>query len=29
LAASKKISVAPRRVSFAKIREPLEVPNLL
>ena len=29
MAASKKISVAPRRVSFAKIREPLEVPNLL
>jgi DNA-directed RNA polymerase subunit beta len=29
LAASKKSSVAPRRVSFAKIREPLEVPNLL
>jgi DNA-directed RNA polymerase subunit beta len=29
LAASKKSSVAPRRISFAKIREPLEVPNLL
>ena len=29
MAASKKISVAPRRISFAKIREPLEVPNLL
>ena len=27
--AAKKISVAPRRISFAKIREPLEVPNLL
>jgi len=29
LAASKTKSHAPRRVSFAKIREPLEVPNLL
>ena len=29
LAALKKSSVAPRRISFAKIREPLEVPNLL
>ena len=29
LAASKIKSQAPRRVSFAKIREPLEVPNLL
>jgi len=29
LAASKIKSHAPRRVSFAKIREPLEVPNLL
>ncbi len=29
MAASKKSSVAPRRISFAKIREPLEVPNLL
>ncbi|MFM8191520.1 MAG: DNA-directed RNA polymerase subunit beta [Candidatus Nanopelagicus sp.] len=29
LAASKTKSQAPRRVSFAKIREPLEVPNLL
>jgi DNA-directed RNA polymerase subunit beta len=29
LAASKFKSHAPRRVSFAKIREPLEVPNLL
>jgi DNA-directed RNA polymerase subunit beta len=29
LAASKTKSVAPRRISFAKIREPLEVPNLL
>jgi DNA-directed RNA polymerase subunit beta len=29
LAASKLKSQAPRRVSFAKIREPLEVPNLL
>jgi DNA-directed RNA polymerase subunit beta len=29
LAANKKVSVAPRRISFAKIREPLEVPNLL
>jgi DNA-directed RNA polymerase subunit beta len=29
LAASKIKSVAPRRISFAKIREPLEVPNLL
>jgi DNA-directed RNA polymerase subunit beta len=29
LAASKSKSVAPRRISFAKIREPLEVPNLL
>jgi DNA-directed RNA polymerase subunit beta len=29
LLAAKKISVAPRRISFAKIREPLEVPNLL
>jgi len=29
LAANKKSSVAPRRISFAKIREPLEVPNLL
>uniref|UniRef100_UPI00404A2877 DNA-directed RNA polymerase subunit beta n=1 Tax=Candidatus Planktophila sp. TaxID=2175601 RepID=UPI00404A2877 len=27
--AAKKNSVAPRRISFAKIREPLEVPNLL
>jgi DNA-directed RNA polymerase subunit beta len=27
--AAKKSSVAPRRISFAKIREPLEVPNLL
>jgi len=29
LLAAKKSSVAPRRISFAKIREPLEVPNLL
>ncbi len=29
MAAIKKSSVAPRRISFAKIREPLEVPNLL
>ncbi len=29
MAASKIKSQAPRRVSFAKIREPLEVPNLL
>ena len=29
MAASKTKSHAPRRVSFAKIREPLEVPNLL
>ncbi|MSZ68496.1 MAG: DNA-directed RNA polymerase subunit beta, partial [Actinobacteria bacterium] len=29
MAASKTKSVAPRRISFAKIREPLEVPNLL
>jgi DNA-directed RNA polymerase subunit beta len=29
LLAAKKNSVAPRRISFAKIREPLEVPNLL
>jgi len=29
LAASKSKSFAPARVSFAKIREPLEVPNLL
>ncbi len=29
MAALKKSSVAPRRISFAKIREPLEVPNLL
>ena len=29
MAASKIKSVAPRRISFAKIREPLEVPNLL
>ena len=29
MAANKKVSVAPRRISFAKIREPLEVPNLL
>ena len=29
MAANKKSSVAPRRISFAKIREPLEVPNLL
>ena len=29
MAASKLKSQAPRRVSFAKIREPLEVPNLL
>ncbi|MFM8825084.1 MAG: DNA-directed RNA polymerase subunit beta [Candidatus Nanopelagicus sp.] len=29
MAASKTKSQAPRRVSFAKIREPLEVPNLL
>jgi len=29
LAASKSKSFAPTRVSFAKIREPLEVPNLL
>ncbi|PHX69587.1 MAG: DNA-directed RNA polymerase subunit beta [Actinobacteria bacterium] len=29
MAASKSKSVAPRRISFAKIREPLEVPNLL
>jgi DNA-directed RNA polymerase subunit beta len=29
LAALKSKSVAPRRISFAKIREPLEVPNLL
>ena len=29
LAASKSKNVAPRRISFAKIREPLEVPNLL
>jgi len=29
LAASKNKSVAPTRISFAKIREPLEVPNLL
>ena len=29
MAANKKPSVAPRRISFAKIREPLEVPNLL
>jgi DNA-directed RNA polymerase subunit beta len=27
--AAKKSSTAPRRISFAKIREPLEVPNLL
>ena len=27
--AAKKNSTAPRRISFAKIREPLEVPNLL
>ena len=27
--AAKKNSVAPQRISFAKIREPLEVPNLL
>ncbi|CAB5055814.1 unannotated protein [freshwater metagenome] len=29
MAASKSKNVAPRRISFAKIREPLEVPNLL
>ena len=29
MAASKSKSFAPARVSFAKIREPLEVPNLL
>ncbi|ASY17680.1 DNA-directed RNA polymerase subunit beta [Candidatus Planktophila versatilis] len=29
LLAAKKSSTAPRRISFAKIREPLEVPNLL
>ncbi|MSY20630.1 MAG: hypothetical protein F2669_02535, partial [Actinobacteria bacterium] len=29
MAASKNKSVAPTRISFAKIREPLEVPNLL
>ncbi len=29
MAASRTPSTAPRRISFAKIREPLEVPNLL
>ena len=29
MAASKSKNVGPRRISFAKIREPLEVPNLL